>query len=59
MQYMHKAVRPKKDYINPTLCRVRLKDEASAHKNSVTRWDKVTCPHCLAIMSKQYTPKKK
>jgi len=44
--YIHKAARPKYDYINPTLCCANI-DERSAHVNSRTRWKNVTCPKCL------------
>ena len=43
---IHKAARPKKDYINPTLCMAPL-SKKDAHKYSVTHWNKVTCKKCL------------
>lgn len=45
---VHKAVRPKKDFINPTLCIAKL-SEAEAHERSRTDWKKVTCRKCLDI----------
>ena len=46
--YIHKAVRPKYPYINPTLCCANI-DERAAHVNSRTRWKNVTCPACLKL----------
>ena len=51
-RYIHKAVRPKKDYDNPTACCAKLKRE-TAQRNSRITWDKVTCPHCLALKGKR------
>ncbi len=47
-KWMHKAVRPKSDYSNPTLCRANLTDE-NAHRFSRTRWPSVDCPKCMEI----------
>lgn len=45
---IHKAVRPKRDYVNPTRCVAMLPDDVS-HTQSVTRWANVTCRACLAL----------
>lgn len=66
---IHKACRPKWDYIDPTLCRagrlgwqcwqrtlINVLHRARGllddllHKNSRTRWEKVTCSKCLSKM---------
>lgn len=60
---IHKAVRPKRDYINPTLCvegwqRMQTglydgEDNLVAHKASRTSWAKVTCKACLKLRGKR------
>ena len=57
MSVIHKAVRPKVHYCDPTLCGsfVYAHDNSPdwsnaskrAHKFSRVRWDKVTCQLCL------------
>lgn len=47
MPIIHKAVRPKSDYCNPTLCATKINDIV-AHQNSRTTWNGVTCKKCLA-----------
>lgn len=53
MKTIHKAVRPKIHYHNPTLCRAKFKDgiwgRVTAYENSRTTWDKVTCKNCLKL----------
>lgn len=57
---IHKAVRPKKDYLNPTLCCTKFKDDDItyynqnyAHQFSRIEWNKVTCKKCLALKGKR------
>jgi hypothetical protein len=45
--YIHKAFRPKHQFMNPTLCVANLSDQDS-HRLSRIRWTNVTCPACLS-----------
>jgi len=57
MSIIHKSVRPKRYYCDPTLCGsfVYAHENSSdwsdsskrAHKASRVRWNKVTCKRCL------------
>ena len=45
---IHKAIRPKIHYDNPTLCIANLNLQ-DAHKYSRTTWKNVTCKKCLSL----------
>lgn len=54
MFVVHKAIVPKQDYCDPTLCiafaharQIWWDISMRAHKASRVRWDKVTCKRCL------------
>lgn len=62
---IHKAVRPKGDYINPILCAYGWRRRQTgmydgennllAHKTSRTSWAAVTCKACLKLKGKRRT----
>ncbi len=54
MTVIHKAVRPKQDYVDPTFCRIgridrsmNIWEEQALHDRSRISWRDVTCKRCL------------